>query len=290
MRTALACAFLLVGSSVVAQKPWETHVDLRVPLPIEFPSVPTVNPFAAPLESPPAPRLTPLLEKYVDTFTATAAAYIASDGATRRIVVLKTPWPGVSAALQAALSSATFSPGRAAGAPAATWLPITIDLKGRIDEGRLLRLVPTVPDRNQVPAVERPASPAAEAADLALEATRVEQLEVLPGPKRFRAKLESRTWQAAIRLLVEVSPEGRCSRVVFLSCPDGLRPWLLSSLGTWTFTPGQSSAGPIAAWLQVDAELQVETGTLLSEALRVSRTSSYPYADGQPGGGLPPGA
>ena len=290
MRAVFACAVILVSSSGLAQKPWETRIDLRVPLPVEFPAVAPANPFAGSLQSLPVAKLTPLLPKYVDTFMVQVAAYISSEGACRRAVFLRTPWSGVTAPLQTALSETTFTPARTSGGVASTWLPLSIDLKGRVEGGKVQHIQPSAPDPSQPPSPEHAVVPSPDATDLALPATRVEQLEQMPLPKRFRARLDSRAWQIAVRVLVEVSPDGRCQRLIFLSCPDGLRPWLLTSLASWTFQPAQGQAGPVAAWVQLDLDIQVETGTLVADPLRFSRSSTYPYADAQSVGGPSPGA
>jgi len=133
------------------------------------------------------------------------------------------------------------------------------------------------------------AAPVPDARDLALPSTPVEQLDQMPAAKHFRARTSSHTWNQKVRLLAEITPQGRCARVVFLSCPDGLRGWLLASLGGWTFTPGRGSEGPIAAWVQLDGELEVEVSSLESEVLRVSRQSSYPRAAGGSAAARPPG-
>jgi len=289
MRAVLASAVLLMSASALAQKPWETRIDLRVPLPIEFPAVAPANPFASAVQALPLPKLTPMLAKYVDTFTVQAGAYISSEGTCRRAVLLRVPWPGVSAQLQAALAETTFVPARFSGGATATWLPLAIDLKGRVDEGKVLRIQPSAPDTAQPPTPDRAAAPTPDPGDVALPATSVEQLEQMPVPKKFRARIDSRLWQTTVRVLVEVVPEGRCQRVIFLSCPDGLRPWFLSSLTSWTFQPAKGQDGPVAAWVQLEVEMQVETGALAADAVRFSRVSAYPYADAQPAGGPPPG-
>jgi hypothetical protein len=293
MRGVIASIVLVLvvqTAPAAAQKPWETRLDLRVPVPVDMPALQPANPFAAAVVTPPMPRLTPLAEKYVGVFSIQTSAYIDASGVCQRVVFLRTPWPAVTAETQTVLTETTFAPARAAGAPVATWLPIGIDLNGRIDEGRVIRVQPSTPDPAAPPAVERITAPVPQANDLALPATRVEQLEVAPQPKRFRAKLGSRAWQQPIRLLAEVATSGRCERVVLLSCPEGLAPWLLASLASWTFAPAQGPDGPVMAWVQLDLDIAVEVGSLSADALRLSRVSMYPFADAQPAGAPLPGA
>jgi hypothetical protein len=290
MRLATAGLVALVAIPAAAQKPWEVRVDLPMTVPIEMPAVPPTNPFAADLVAPPLHVQTALREKLDATFVVQGAAYIDPSGACRRVVFLRLPLPGIATDLQEALQETDFTPARSLGSAVATWLPFTVELQGRVRGGEVVRMQAVAPVAGQPPTPDTVAMPSADARDLALPNAPVEQLDQMPAAKRFRARTSSRTWNQRVRLLVEVAPEGRCARVVFLSCPDGLRAWLLASLGGWTFTPGRGSDGPVAAWVQLDGELEVEVSGLESEVLRVSRQSSYPRAAGGSAAARPPGA
>ena len=280
---------LLAALPANAQKPWEMRVDLPVTVPVELPAVPATNPFAAALTSAPMPVTTPLQEKLVTNVPAQAAAYVDATGVCRRVVFISVPFPGITRELQTAVEETTFSPGKSFGNVAATWLPVAFDLAGRIQEGRLLTLQVLAPDPATPPLPETAATPAADSRDLALQAVPAEKLDVMPLPKHFKVRLDGREWRQEVKLLAEVSPAGQVTRVVFLACPLGLRPWMLRSLASWTFRPGQGAEGPVAAWVQVELAVQVEVSDLDSDALRVSRQTVYPPAAGAPGGGPPPG-
>jgi hypothetical protein len=290
MRLAAVGLLVLVAIPAAAQKPWEVRVDLPMTVPIELPAVPPTNPFAAALVAPPLHGQTPLREKLDTTFVVQGAGYIDSSGTCRRVVFLRLPLPGIATEIQEALQETDFTPARSLGASVATWLPFTIDLQGRVRGGEVLRMQAVPPATGEPPTPDVVAMPSPDARDLALPGTPVEQLDQMPAAKRFRTRTSSRTWNQKVRLLAEVTPQGRCARVVFLSCPDGLRGWLLASLGGWTFTPAQGSDGPIAAWVQLDGELEVEVSGLESEVLRVSRQSSYPHGAGGSAAARPPGA
>ncbi len=291
MRPVTLLAVLLASSTAMAQKPWEARVDLPVPVPVELPAVPPINPFAAPVLTPPSPLGTPLREKYAQTFTVLAAAYLDGSGTLRRLVFTRTPWPTLAADLRQPLSELTFTPARSGGASVAIWLPFAVDLKGRINEGRITRLQATSPDPGAPPAPDVASGPTPEANDLALPATLLAQVDQLPNPKRPpRIRVDGRTWRQGIRLLAEVSTDGHCRRVVFLTCPEGLRGWLLASMAEWTFRPAAGNGGPVDAWALLDGEVEVEVGDLASEALRVMRTGSYPAAVAPSASGPPPGA
>jgi hypothetical protein len=275
----------------MAQKPWEMRVDLAVPVPVELPALLPVNPFAAPVLSPPSPVATPLLEKHVQTFTVLASAYVDSSGALRRLVFTSTPWPGLEAELRQPLSQLAFTPARSGGAAVAVWLPLAVDLKGRIDGGRVTRLAATSPEADAPPVPDAAPVPSANPTDADLPATPLAKVDQLANPKRPpRIRVDGTTWRQAIRLLADVGPDGRCRRMVFLTCPPGLRPWLLASMARWTFRPATGKNGPVDAWAMLDGELEVEVGNLASEALRVMRNGSYPTAAEPSASAPPPGA
>lgn len=289
MRPCIALLLLLLASPAAAQKPWETRLDIAVPVPVELPAIAPLNPFATPASAAPVAKAMPLREKHVGTFPAQVAAYIDTTGACRRAVLVRPPWGGLGADLQAAFAETTFTPGRSFGGPAATWLPVFVDLKGRIDEGRVITINVTLPKPDAPPDTDSTAIPAPDKRDLELPAVPVEKLDQLPAAKRFRVRIDSRTWRENVRFLAQVSAGGRVEKVVFLSCPEGLRGWLLASLAGWVFQPAQNVEGPVAAWAEVDAGIEVDADDLAGDGLRVSRESVYPRAAAQSAGGPPPG-
>jgi hypothetical protein len=92
-----------------------------------------------------------------------------------------------------------------------------------------------------------------------------------------------------VRFLADVGPSGRCERVVFLSCPEGLRPWLVASLANWSFRPGHDRAGPVDAWVTVTGEVEIDLSTLRADTVRLIPRSSYPGEVAEPGVDPPPG-
>lgn len=275
--TCLAAALCLLPSHAArAEKPWEARVNLPVPVPLELPVLPPTNPFATPVDSAPTLASSPLVEKFDAVFRATAALYVDSGGVVRRAVLLAVPLPGIGDELRQALLETTFTPGRSLAGAGATWLDVGIDLEGRIDGAKMLSVRALPPDPTTPPTPEVDPQPQGEPRDLQFPFTPVEALDQLPVPKSFRARVASRTWRQEFRLLAEVSAEGRCSRVVFLSCPVGLRRYLLASMSGWTFRPAQAKGAPVAAWVRVEGALEVEAGSLRANALRVTRASTYP--------------
>ncbi len=290
MRGVTPLAVLLACGTAMAQKPWEVRVDLPVPVPIELPAVPPTNPFAAPVVAPPSPVATPLREKYVQTFVVLASAYVDGSGTLRRLVFTRTPWPGIEGDLKAPLSELGFTPARSAGGAVPVWLPFAVDLKGRIHEGRITRLVANAPEPGAPPEPDAQPTPAAQAGDVQLPATPLSQVEQFPELKRPpRVRVEGRSWRQPVRLLVDVGADGRCRQAVFLACPEGLRPWLLASMAVWTFRPAAGTGGAVEAWALLEGDIEVEVGNLVSEALRIMRTGSYPPAAAPAVSPRPPG-
>ncbi len=289
MRRLVPVVIVLLSASALAQKPWEVQVNLPVPVPVELPAVPPINPFAAALVTPPAPVATPLRAKFPGTFSVLASAYIDAQGSCRRVVFTRLPWPGLAGALRTIITATTFSPARASSAPVPVWLPLGIDLRGRIDKGRVARVQGSLPAAAVPPVVEPAPGPEADARDAELPATPLERVEELPNPKRFRLRIDGVQWRQPFRLLVEVGPDGHCQRVVFLAWPEGLRGWLLASMAAWTFRPAAAASGPVAAWVQLDGEIEVEMGDLASDALKVTRQGWNPGAAAPAAAGPPPG-
>jgi hypothetical protein len=271
MRRAAPLLAFLLAVPMLAQKPWEQRTDLDVTVPVELPALPTINPFARPLLVQPAPVATPLAAKFNLVASARGTAYVNGQGGCQRVVFSSLPLPFVGEPLHEGFREAVFVPGRAAGGPAATWWPFALDLNGRVKEGTVVRVQPAPPPPGELPVPEAAAATEPAPTDAALPATPLDQLAQPPAAKRFRAHVDGRDWSQKVRLLAEVSPEGRCSRVVFLSCPEGLRRWLLASLASWTFRPGEDNAGPVSAWVQLDAELRIAIGSLESGMPRLSR-------------------
>jgi hypothetical protein len=271
MRRAAPLLALLLAAPTLAQKPWEQRVNLDVTVPIELPALPTINPFARPLLVQPAPVATPLAAKFTVVTGARGTAYIDAQGGCQRVLFSSLPLPFAGEELQQAFREAVFVPGRATAGPAAAWWPFTLELTGRVKEGEVVRVQPAPPPPAELPVPDAAAATEPRPGETTLPATPLEQFSQLPAAKRFRARIDGRDWAQKVRLLAEISPEGRCSRVVFLSCPDGLRRWLLASLASWTFRSGEDAAGPVTAWVQLDAEFRLAIGSLEGGTPRLSR-------------------
>lgn len=279
MRVFLFAACLAVAAApTAAAPPWEARVDLPLPVPVQLPAIPDTNPFVRTVDTPPVLRTAPLLERYDITLSVETAAYIDANGRVRRIVPVRTALPGLESEIQDSLLETAFVSGRTGTQDTATWLTLGVDLEGRITRGRAVRVEATLPTAAELPQAVPQPFPETNPHDLELPASPVEQLDRTPSPRRFRARVSSRTFRNPLWLMIEVDEEGRARQVVFLDCAEGLRPWLLDSLGGWAFQPATRQGRPVAAWVQVEGDLEVDLGTLSTERLRVIRQRSYPPA------------
>ncbi len=286
---AAVLAGTVVAAAEAADKPWELRVDLAVPVPVALPEVPAVNPFAATSATVPVARTTPMASKFETTFPVRAAIYADAAGEVRRIVFVDVPLPGIVGDLREAVDKVEFSPARSFGGTVPTWVDLAFALDGRVDDGEVTAVRTVSPDPAVPPVPDAAPAPVGADSDAELPATPVEKLEQTPLPRRFRARVSGREWTQTFRLLAEVSPRGRCEKVVFLSLPEGLRGWMLASLAGWTFQPAMGATGPVSAWVVIEGDVAVDLGTLRSDALRVTRESSYPHAAAAPAGGRPLG-
>jgi hypothetical protein len=276
VRTRFALAMLLMGTTALAQKPWENRVNIPLPAPVQLPAIPATNPFAAPVASPPVVTTSPMVEKLEETFPVRAAIYVNASGEVQRVVMLDVPLPGSGDDVRQALAETGFAPAHSLAGTVPAWVDVGVDLKGRIDEGSIVGLHASSPNPGEPPTPAEEARSPADPQDRQLPTTAPADLDQLPQPKRFRAKVSGHTWRQEFTLLAEVSPEGHCTRVVFLACPEGLRPWFLASLAAWNFRPAQGDGGPVLAWVRLEGAVEVKVGTLRSSVLRVTRESSYP--------------
>ncbi len=282
---------VLASASALAQKPWEMRVDLPVPVPIELPAVPPTNPFAAPVATPPPPVATPLREKFADTFAVLASAYIDAQGVCRRVVFTRLPWPGVDADLRPLLTRPGLHPARACrrrgpGLAAARHRPQRADRRGT-GGARAGRRA----GRDRGARRRGEAGPRGRRQRRRLPATPIDRVDQLPNPKRVPDPDRRRPLAPAIpparrdrhgRPL----PTRRLPRL-----PGGVcAAWLLASMAEWTFRPAAGAAGPVAAWVLLDGEIEVKMGDLASDALRVMRQGSYPGAAAPSAAVPPPGA
>ncbi len=220
-----------------------------MPVPIELPRVPATNPFAVPLTVQPVALETPLADRLDVAVTAEAAAYVDAYGTCRRVVFTRLPLPGLAPDLQESLAETAFTrrpPSRRDGSHLGSpspWTSADASTAARSCVSHCCRQTSWRRQRQSA----QPA-PAPEPRDLQIPTTRVEQLDQLPTVKRFRVTVGGHDVRQGVRLMLEIGSDGRCLGRCSVSCPDGLRQWLLRSLAEWRFRP-QSADGPTVVGL-----------------------------------------
>ncbi len=272
------CAALLVASPLWAQRPWEQRVDFPVDVPVALPTIPLDNPFFVAADEPATVLQTPLQRHVEGVFPLEAGIYVDAKGVCQRVVVQSSALPGTTSEVVSELSSTKFSPALLGGTPVPSWVTVRLDLAGRITGGTWQRLRTLVPEPERPPELEREAAPPFERRDLQLPASPVDALDQLPLPRRFRLRVGALAFSCKVRLAVEVGTSGTCQRVVFLACPEGLRPWLLGSAATWSFRAARRGGLSVASWVLLEGEVAVETSSLTTDALRVLRQNPLPAA------------
>lgn len=272
----VAIAALLVTGPALAQRPWEQRVDVPVQVPVALPTIPPTNPFHSPVDAPPKVLETPLEKGFEGVFPVAAGVYVDAKGICQRVVVTAAALPGLTAAVSSELAETRFDPALLGGTAVPVWVTVTMDVRGRISRGAWLGLRGSLPDPAAPPQEAAANAPAFERRDWQLPATPTDALDKLPLPRRFKVRTGSLAFAKAVSLLLEVASDGRCSRVVFLDCPEGLRGWLLASAAGWTFRPALRGGAPVPAWLLLEGELSVETSSLGADALRIVGRSPLP--------------
>lgn len=256
---------------------WERRVDLETPVALRLPELPSGNPFAVAVATPPQVRSSSLLEKFDTTVSAPVAVYVDREGKCKRAVPLEDPLPGIGRQAAAELTGEKTSPARSLGSEVPVWRTVRIRMDGRIKRGSLSGMAVSPVEQGPPPVADVVEPPEPTAMDVQLPDTPDELVDQQPDVVRWNAKAKLDEVRARMRMLVEVDDAGRATRAVFLSGPSGLQPWLLRSMRGWRFTPATDAAGePVAAWAILDFAVTADTGSWRSQSIAVDPELAYP--------------
>ena len=88
----------------------------------------------------------------------------------------------------------------------------------------------------------------------------IEDVDVLPVPKKSSWRYDDAKLRSRITAYVEVGPDGKVSRVIPTSPPtEGvIVDWVRATAATWKFIPATAGGQPTASWLFLDASLEYE--------------------------------
>lgn len=276
-RPAALVALLTVAAAGFAAGPraWQQRLDVQLPLAMPFLELEPVNPFFRAMDEP--PRLESFrLPEDVDAFgTALVAVHVDAAGTCGEVVPLEVPFPGLATVLVAELRQARYEPARAGADAVPSWSVLEVEFSSRVESGRVVDQTLEPPDPAEPPTRFDPFA-AAESERLgALPAADPATLTVRAAPKRVRARVPGREVVVGVRLLVRITPEGRCDRYVPLEMDSGLGAWVEGYLESWQLEPATAEGRPVEAWMTWTARLGLELGAVRSRELRVARERSF---------------
>jgi len=278
-RTWLTLSVMIVAAlaGAAGDDAWERRVDLETPVPMQLPELPSGNPFAVAVATPPQVQSTSLLEKFDTTVSVPVAVYIDREGECKRAVPLADPLPGIGRQTATELTGEKTGPATSLGSAVPVWRTLRIRMEGRIKEGSLSGMAISPVEEGPPPVADVVEPPEPTAMDLQLPDTPDDLVDRQPDVARWNAKAKLDEIRGRVRLLAEVDDTGRATRVVFLSGPEGLQPWLLRSMRGWRFSPATGVAGePLASWALMDFAVTAETGSWRSQSVGVDPELAYP--------------
>jgi len=277
-RTALL-ALILIAVSAAAQEPgaraWQQRLAVAMPTVLPMVALEPVNPFAVSVDVPPTLLRESLPERLEVTGRAVVAAYVDGDGQCREAIVLEQPFPDLVTALVTELKDSRFEPARAGTQPRPAWVVLGVDFATEVRSATVLDQVLQMPDPSAPPA---PASPLASAPPgrlAELPAADPSTLSSLPAPRRVRVRVPRHQAEVGVRLMVHVTPDGRCDRFVPLELDGGLVPWVAAYLATWHLDPARGDEQPVASWVVWTARLSLDLSTLKSSEVKVLRDRGF---------------
>jgi hypothetical protein len=88
----------------------------------------------------------------------------------------------------------------------------------------------------------------------------VEDVDVIPSPKRASWRYDDEKMRSRVTAYVEVGIDGKVSRLVPTAPPNEgvIVDWVRKTSANWKFSPAQAAGRPVASWLFLDATLEYE--------------------------------
>jgi hypothetical protein len=271
----LAVAALSSASQTAAPRAWQQRLDIDIPLPVPVVPLASVNPFAAPLDSPPQLLSSTVPRKVPVAGMAVAAAYVDAKGECLGAVPLELPFPGMTSALADELSSTRYEPARMGDQPQPSWTVVQVQVDGTVRESTVGDQTLDLPDASQPPRPTTP-PPLAPPGNLAqLAATPTSRLTAVATPRRVHFKVAGRDAEVPVRALVHLTADGACDRFVILDLDPGFEAWLSDYLASWAVEPAQRDGQPVDCWMVLTARVQMKLSALASGSFRALADRSY---------------
>ena len=272
---------MLIGfaASAVAQdrsaRAWQQRLAIAMPTVLPYVALEPVNPFASSVEVPPSLLQATVPERLDATGQAVVAAWVDVDGQCREAVVLEQPFPGLVTPLVAELKDSRFEPARAGTQAQPTWAVLEVGFETEVRTATVLDQVLQMPDPSAPPAPATPLASAPPGRLAELPATAPSSLTSLAVPRRVKVRVPHHQAEVGVRLLVHVTPEGRCDRFVPLELDGGLTSWVAAYLATWRLDPGRNGSQPVATWVVWTARLGLDLSTIKSGDVKVLRDRGF---------------
>ena len=206
------------------------------------------------------------------------SVHLLETGQAAEAVPIEPPLRALAVPLATLVPRWRFTPAKKDGRPVATWATYSIDLAISLEKAAFtaftleaLRkddpLVPTIRDTSgdawmaRYPRDIEPKDPAA---------VSIEDVDVLPSPKKTPWSFDSVRLKARTTALVEVSEQGTVSRFL----PTGeteplLGSWLGQLASKWRFTPALAGGRPVSCWMALDASLDYTIDSAKKKSERV---------------------
>jgi hypothetical protein len=276
---AVLAGLLLATAAAAAQeaasRAWQQRLQIEIPLPVPLVEVPSVNPFALPVDTPATLLGSTAPRKIAVAGRAVVAAYVDAKGECLGAVPLELPFPGLNAAVVEEFGGSKFDAARSGNDPVPSWTVIEMVFESKVKESVVTEQVLMLPDPSAPPEPSVPERVSPSGNLLRLAATPAEELTERASPRRLKAKAAARDAEIKLTALVHISADGRCDRYVPLELASGLNPWLSAYLATWRLDPARRDGEPVDSWLVYSALVQMKLGSLQSSSFRTLEDRSY---------------
>ena len=206
---------------------------------------------------------------------AVVAAYVDPRGNCLGAVPLELPFPGVTSELVRELTTTRFEPARRGDLAQPSWAVVGVTLEGKVKKSQVLDQALELPQAGSPPRPTEPTrmSPPGNLVDR--PAAAAETLSSPAMPKRLKVKMRARVMEVPLRLLVLISPEGRCVRYVPLEVNQGFDRWLHAFLASWRLEPAGLDGAAVECWMLYTARVRLEMSSLQSGTVSFLRGRTY---------------
>lgn len=241
--------------------------------------LPAENPFGATVDSPPAFNGKPALTELALAAPLYAAVRVDRSGKVLESRLLRDPIPSLAADSKKSFERWSFDPARKGDQPVETWASIRLDLAAEVRPPKLehFTLTPVTP-ASPIPA------PFAWGSDnswyervqpgpLPEGAVPVEQLDVLPTPRKTKWDADSFKGPFSCRFWARVNAAGRIERAIVIQVSDPvLIGYFRQQMSTWQLKPAAAGGQPADSWNELALSGQVSYSVEVRQIANLRKT------------------